>query len=172
MAHSYQFWHKQELSKLHFTEDTQFFFKCMSYTHTYACILPVLMCVHHVQTQACTLLISFCKICFVANLIQVLYLQTMTTTCPCFIQPPAAAPGPSAPPPVAGYSSLYPSLSDYMGITVTEDTVRQHVPDYVSNVSVMIVTVMRTLFRTMNMKRVLALCQTIQQDGRLSLLKY
>ena len=59
-----------------------------------------------------------------------------------------------------------------MGITVTEDTVRQHVPDYVSNVSVMIVTVMRTLFGTMNMERVLALCQTIQQDGRLSLLKY
>lgn len=43
---------------------------------------------------------------------------------------PAPGPGPSAPTPVAGYSSLYPSLSDYMGITVNEDTVRQHVPDY------------------------------------------
>ncbi|XP_020895993.1 syntenin-1 [Exaiptasia diaphana] len=37
-------------------------------------------------------------------------------------QPAMPAPGPS--------SSLYPSLSDYMGLDVSEEALRQHVPDY------------------------------------------
>ncbi|EDO42095.1 predicted protein [Nematostella vectensis] len=41
-------------------------------------------------------------------------------------------PSASAAPPPSGHSSLYPSLSDYMGIEVTEETVRQHVPNYVT----------------------------------------
>ncbi|XP_031569192.1 syntenin-1-like [Actinia tenebrosa] len=41
----------------------------------------------------------------------------------------APAPGQAAPAP-SGYSGLYPSLTDYMGIDVSEEAVRQHVPDY------------------------------------------
>lgn len=49
------------------------------------------------------------------------------------VQPaPASAPGQAAPAP-SGYGTLYPSLSDYMGIDVSEEAVRQHVPDYVSD---------------------------------------
>ncbi|KAK3727812.1 hypothetical protein QZH41_008239 [Actinostola sp. cb2023] len=42
--------------------------------------------------------------------------------------PAAPAPGHAAPASVT--SSLYPSLSDYMGIDVSEEAVRRHVPDY------------------------------------------
>ena len=48
-------------------------------------------------------------------------------------QPGAPAAVPGVPAPVPGASSgLYPSLDDYMGINVSEASVRQHVPDYVS----------------------------------------
>lgn len=42
-------------------------------------------------------------------------------------QVPASVPGAR---PVAPTSSLYPSLNDYMGLAVSEDAVRQHVPGY------------------------------------------
>lgn len=45
--------------------------------------------------------------------------------------PAPVAPGQPAPMPAPGpSSSLYPSLSDYMGIDVSEEAVRRHVPDY------------------------------------------
>lgn len=47
------------------------------------------------------------------------------------LQVPASVPGAR---PVAPTSSLYPSLNDYMGLAVSEDAVRQHVPGYVSRV--------------------------------------
>lgn len=43
------------------------------------------------------------------------------------------APQPGAPAPTPG-SSLYPSLDDYMGINVSEASVRQHVPNYTAAV--------------------------------------
>lgn len=45
----------------------------------------------------------------------------------------AYAPQPGAPAPTHG-SSLYPSLDDYMGINVSEASVRQHVPNYTAAV--------------------------------------
>ncbi|CAH3195390.1 unnamed protein product [Porites evermanni] len=45
----------------------------------------------------------------------------------------AYAPQPGAPAPTPG-SSLYPSLDDYMGINVSEASVRQHVPNYTAAV--------------------------------------
>lgn len=50
-------------------------------------------------------------------------------------QQPALAyvPQPGAPAPTPG-SSLYPSLDDYMGINVSEASVRQHVPNYTAAV--------------------------------------
>ena len=46
-------------------------------------------------------------------------------------QPVPGAPPVSAPVPGAS-SGLYPSLNDFMGLDVSEESIRQHVPNYVS----------------------------------------
>lgn len=48
--------------------------------------------------------------------------------------PQAAAPVPASAPGPSPTSSLYPSLNDYMGLAVSEDAVRQHVPGYTTAV--------------------------------------
>ena len=53
---------------------------------------------------------------------------SLTSYC-CLFKPQPGAP-PAVVPSVS--SSLYPSLDDYMGMRVSEDAVRQHVPGYVS----------------------------------------